>query len=66
MADTVESWDITYPVADDRSGDTWAAYDVRATPTYALIAPDGSLSHRQVGLITTEATRKRIEGLLGS
>lgn len=66
VADVVERWDITYPVADDRSGDTWGEYGVRATPTYALIAPDGSLSHRQVGRITTQATRDRIEALLGS
>jgi hypothetical protein len=66
VANAVESWQITYPVADDRGGDTWQAYGVRATPTYALIAPDGSLSHRQVGLVTTPATAERIEALLGS
>jgi hypothetical protein len=66
VAEVVERWDITYPVADDRGGQTWEKYGVRATPNYALIAPDGSLSHRQVGLVTTDATRERIEGLLGS
>lgn len=66
VADVVESWDITYPVADDRGGDTWAHYDVRVTPTYALIAPNGSLAHRQVGRVTTDATLERIEGLLGT
>jgi hypothetical protein len=66
VADAVASWGITYPVADDRDGDTWDAYGVRATPTYALIAADGTLAHRQVGLVTTPATAERIEGLLES
>jgi hypothetical protein len=66
VEDAVQNWGITYPVADDRDGKTWQAYSVRATPTYALIAPDGSLSHRQVGLVTTPATAERIEALLAS
>jgi hypothetical protein len=66
VADTVESWNITYAVADDRGGDTWNEYGVRVTPTFALIAPDGSLAHRQVGRVTTPATVALIERLLGS
>lgn len=66
VSDAVAKWGITYPVADDRSGDTWDAYDVRATPTFALIGRDGSLLHRQVGRITTPATEQRIEAALDS
>lgn len=66
VAEAVENWGITYPVADDADGATWSAYGVRGTPTFALIGRDGSLLHRQVGRITTDATVQRIEQALGS
>jgi hypothetical protein len=66
VADAVESWGITYPVADNRSGETWSKYNVRVTPTFALIGRDGSLLHRQVGRITTPETEQLIRDALGS
>ena len=66
MENAVEELGITYPVANDRSGDTWDEYGVRATPSMALIGRDGSLLHRQVGRITTDDTVDRIEAALAS
>lgn len=66
VSDAVASWGITYPVADDDSGATWQSYDVRATPTFALVGRDGSLLHRQVGKVTTDATAQLIEQALGT
>ena len=66
VSDVVANWEITYPVADDGDGDTWGAYGVRATPTWALIGADGSLVHRQVGAVTSASAVERIEALLGS
>lgn len=66
VADAVAELGITYPVADDRSGDTWAEYGIRATPSMALIGKDGSLLHRQVGRIITDDTVARIEAALAA
>ena len=66
VENAIAELEITYPVADDRSGDTWDAYDVRATPTMALIGRDGSLLYRQVGRIITDDTVARIEAALES
>ncbi len=66
VADVVADWGIVHPVADDADGKTYDAYDVRATPTWALIGADGSLVHRQVGAVTSDSAISRIEALLAT
>jgi hypothetical protein len=64
LATTAVDWGITYPIATDGEHATWGAYGIRAKPAYALVGRDGGLLHRQVGLVTTDDTRKRISEAL--
>ena len=67
VAPFAEKLDITYPVAVDRDGVAEAAFGPLAgLPTTVLVAPDGQITHRVVGLFPVEEMRPVLEQLLAS
>jgi thiol-disulfide isomerase/thioredoxin len=67
VAPFAEKLDITYPVAVDRDGAAEAAFGPLAgLPTTVLVAPDGQITHRVVGLFPVEEMRPVLEQLLAS
>lgn len=56
---------VTYPVALDIDGSAARAFDdVRFTPAYFLIAPDGKIIKRKIGKMNINKLRKQIFYLL--
>jgi len=65
VAPFAEKLDITYPVAVDRDGAAEVAFGPLAgLPTTVLVAPDGQITHRVVGLFPVEEMRPVLEQLL--
>lgn len=56
---------IPYPIALDINGEITAAFgQVQVTPTHFLIAPDGKIVERIVGVIEPQVLREKIETML--
>jgi len=65
VAPFAEKLDITYPVAIDRDGAAEAAFGPLAgLPTTVLVAPDGQITHRVLGLFPVEEMQPVLERLL--
>ena len=64
VASGVKDYKITYPVVDDVNKQVWNQYSIVSQPSWALIAKDGTLIKRQVGMATTDEARQRIEAAL--
>lgn len=66
LGDTVAELGISYAVAEDSDRDTWDAYGMQVYPSWAFINPDGSLGHRQAGVVTVDRAVELIEQALAS
>jgi cytochrome c biogenesis protein CcmG/thiol:disulfide interchange protein DsbE len=55
---------LTYPVGHDRSGEISHAFGVTGVPETVLIAPDGEIVFRSVGLLDEAALRRALAALL--
>lgn len=55
---------LTYPVGHDRSGEISHAFGVTGVPETVLIAPDGAIVFRSVGLLDEAALRRALAALL--
>lgn len=65
VAPFAEKMDITYPVAVDRDGAAEAAFGPLAgLPTTFLVAPDGQITHRVLGLFPVDEMRPVLKQLL--
>jgi len=49
VADALERFDITYPVAIDNERLTWRAYNQRFWPTTYLIDKNGRIRYKHIG-----------------
>ena len=49
MANALEEYGITYPVAIDNERETWGAYNQRFWPTTYLIDKNGRIRYQHIG-----------------
>ncbi len=64
IAASLKESGITYPIAQDNAGATWAAYQQRYWPTIYLIDKAGHIRYRAIGEGGYEATEAAINDLL--
>jgi hypothetical protein len=52
---------LTFPVIANQSNDIGDGYGVRGLPTSFFINPDGTISFRQIGVVTDDFIKLRLE-----
>jgi peroxiredoxin len=57
-------FDVPYPLANDASGRTWAAWDVPYQPVTVVVDRQGRIAHRTNGEIDEAALRQLLDDLL--
>jgi hypothetical protein len=57
-------FDVPYPLANDASGRTWAAWDVPYQPVTVVVDRHGRIAHRTNGEIDEAALRQLLDDLL--
>ena len=57
-------FDVPYPLANDDSGRTWAAWGVPYQPVTVLVDRRGGIAHRTDGEIDEATLRKLLDDLL--
>jgi cytochrome c biogenesis protein CcmG, thiol:disulfide interchange protein DsbE len=60
----VTDYSLTFPIAMDRKNRVGIDYALFSVPETFFFKRDGSLSHRQIGPITTEELQKRIKEIM--
>ena len=64
LKQAVKQWKITYPVAQDNDGKTWAAFHNNYWPTFYLVDKRGHIRYRQIGEGNYQQTETAIVDLL--
>lgn len=64
LTQAVEDLEITYPIAQDNSGETWQAYQNRYWPTLYLIDKQGNIRYTHIGEGAYQDTETAIRTLL--
>ena len=64
LKQAVKQWKITYPVAQDNDGKTWAAYHNSYWPTFYLVDKRGHIRYVHIGEGDYQQTEAAIQALL--
>ena len=60
VADYLEQYKITYPVAIDNDRETWNAYSQRYWPTTYLIDKNGRIRYKHIGEFTRGSDQEAV------